>query len=976
MSMCLASWTKTKRIGSILFLMTFIALNLNGQQQTVTLISGTSWIAPQGVYSITVECWGAGGGGGGVNHTGISGTVRGSGGGGGGFSSRVFNVTPGNSYSYSVGVAGAGGTTGGTAGSAGGSSTFTVGGTTITANGGAGGAGRNGTSGAGTPGGAGGTGTGGTTNYSGGNGGNAGGNGAGGGGGAGSGSNGTNGANAATGAGGTGNPNGAGGAFRTTNGNGNQALLFGGGGGGARAGVLGSRAGGAGAPGMIRISFCVAPASVNAGVDNTICSGSSTNLNGSITENTTLFSENFEGTAADYYIYGPWSNYEVITGGYSDWYYTDLTPISGSRSLTLYDSWGGFDNDYDWGGSSEDIAYTTIPINATGYSGLELNFDWICEGEAGFDYGMVVWSTNATTWNNVSATQYQGQSTTQSVTNLDLSAADGTVFYLGFRWQNDASIGTSPGFMVDNIVITGTPTKSYAWSPGTSLSSTTIANPSANPSATITYTLTGTQAACASPNTDAVVINVDPASVAPTSISGPTNACHGNVVSLSQSGGSLSTGASYEWFSGSCGGTALGTGTSITVNPSSTTNYFVRASAGTYCPATTCANSTITLPSVGTTLANDAESATCVVNQNGFVHFYHSSGRLLASINSYGQDLGSVDVTAYVGSAANIPACNYPTYESAFMGRRYAIIPTNQPSSGVDVILHFDNSEFSSLVSTANANSTGDDDLTTIGDLAISKYSGPNNVDGNAANNCPGAGGNGGSTLHAQTSNGNSSTLHAGFSSTGRYVEVNVSSFSEFWFGGNGITPLATELIQFSASCTDANSVMIKWSTASEQNCAQYILKKSTDGNLWETIGNRSCSSNSNSLKNYEFEENTRNNGLTYYQLAEIDHNGIETALKTISISCSNNEMMEAIVYPNPASNEFSLEVNSSKELDNVTVSLLDIQGKLITQTMIQFENGTTVVPFEGLNLDAGSYFLHLEGVENQLKPIKVVIQK
>jgi len=68
---------------------------------------------PAGVTSVTVAVWGAGGGGGGSS---ISGS-GGNGGGGGGSTSATFNVTTGQTITYTVGTGGAGGAaTGGTGG--------------------------------------------------------------------------------------------------------------------------------------------------------------------------------------------------------------------------------------------------------------------------------------------------------------------------------------------------------------------------------------------------------------------------------------------------------------------------------------------------------------------------------------------------------------------------------------------------------------------------------------------------------------------------------------------------------------------------------------------------------------------------------------------------------------------------------------------------------------------------------------------
>ena len=90
-----------------------------------------------------------------------------------------------------------------------------------------------------------------------------------------------------------------------------------------------------------------------------------------------------------------------------------------------------------------------------------------------------------------------------------------------------------------------------------------------------------------------VIVNL--ASQAPTAITGNSDYCYDpdNTMTLNLTGGFLGTGASWHWYSGSCGGTPVGSGTSITINPSITTTYFVRAE-GT-CGNTNCISFTVTV---------------------------------------------------------------------------------------------------------------------------------------------------------------------------------------------------------------------------------------------------------------------------------------------------------------------------------------------------------------------------------------------
>src|SRR3989339_71035 len=86
----------------------FVSLLLipeKGFGQTATFNATDTWLCPQGVTSVTVECWGGGGAGGG-NTT----AADGGGGGGGGAYSKKINiaVTPGLTYTVTVGTGGTG----------------------------------------------------------------------------------------------------------------------------------------------------------------------------------------------------------------------------------------------------------------------------------------------------------------------------------------------------------------------------------------------------------------------------------------------------------------------------------------------------------------------------------------------------------------------------------------------------------------------------------------------------------------------------------------------------------------------------------------------------------------------------------------------------------------------------------------------------------------------------------------------------
>jgi gliding motility-associated-like protein len=133
-------------------------------------------------------------------------------------------------------------------------------------------------------------------------------------------------------------------------------------------------------------------------------------------------------------------------------------------------------------------------------------------------------------------------------------------------------------------------------------------NISVTPANTTTYFVRA-EGTCNNTNCASVTVIVDDNSTDPVNIivSDPS-VCPGDVVTLSIIGGSLGTGATWEWYNGACGGLLVGSGSTIALNPTATATYYVRAE-GT-CNITLCANATITIE----TLSVDATGATSSVN--------------------------------------------------------------------------------------------------------------------------------------------------------------------------------------------------------------------------------------------------------------------------------------------------------------------------------------------------------------------------
>ena len=95
----------TQKASLFVFALFFSLTHLDAQVvSTITTTGSGSWTAPCGVTSITVELWGAGGGGQRANGN----PSMGGGGSGGGYVKVTYPVTPGVTYNYYVGTGGSG----------------------------------------------------------------------------------------------------------------------------------------------------------------------------------------------------------------------------------------------------------------------------------------------------------------------------------------------------------------------------------------------------------------------------------------------------------------------------------------------------------------------------------------------------------------------------------------------------------------------------------------------------------------------------------------------------------------------------------------------------------------------------------------------------------------------------------------------------------------------------------------------------
>jgi hypothetical protein len=437
--------------------------------------------------------------------------------------------------------------------------------------------------------------------------------------------------------------------------------------------------------------------------------------------------------------------------------------------------------------------------------------------------------------------------------------------------------------------------------------------------------------------------------------------CHGTNFTLT--GNVTATGAWIVTLSNGQTATGTGNGTwSIVVSPTTTTTYTLTSIYDAVaCNLTLPGSVTLTLPTAGTNLGLNNQSATCLVNQNGWIHFYHSSGRLLASVNSLGQNLGNVTVTNYLDATNQVMvACDFPTvasYNTAVMQRHWVITPSIQPTTAVQVRLPFQNSELTTLVTVSGANVNPSDNVTAITDLKLSKYSGPLNVDNVVLNNCPLSGGSAGTTIHGQVANGVTTAYSSVTASS--FSTHSITSFSEFWLHGSSInSPLPVELSSIEVNCIETNNnIEIKWKTVSESNSSHFEIERSYDGKTWEKIGEVIAAGNSTQTLEYLFyDKMNRLNLQAYYRLIQVDFNGESEKYGPLSVNCESTESSISI-FPNPVNDELNILLNNSINGKEISITIQDASGRTIQNLQVEDAN-VKILKISTVELASGCYYL------------------
>lgn len=209
---------------------------------------------------------------------------------------------------------------------------------------------------------------------------------------------------------------------------------------------------------------------------------------------------------------------------------------------------------------------------------------------------------------------------------------------------------------------------------------------------------------------------------------------------------------------------------------------------------------------------------------------------------------------------------------------------------------------------------------------------------------------------------------YLGNQNSGYIISGYTPDFGNFTISSINAQPLPVELSSFTAS-TDRNNVMLNWSTVEELNNKGFDIERriSTDTN-WKKISFVQGAGNSNSQKNYQYEDKNTPTGKYSYRLKQIDYNGnykYYILQNEINVGVPGKFSLSQN-YPNPFNPTTKINFDLPSD-SKVQLTVFDMTGRLIG-TIVDNENFTAgfhTVQFNAGALSSGTYFYRISAGGN-----------
>ena len=170
---------------------------------------------------------------------------------------------------------------------------------------------------------------------------------------------------------------------------------------------------------------------------------------------------------------------------------------------------------------------------------------------------------------------------------------------------------------------------------------------------------------------------------------------------------------------------------------------------------------------------------------------------------------------------------------------------------------------------------------------------------------------------------------------------------------------LPVKLIDFTAK-TIEDKITLKWHTSSEINVSYYGIERSSNGQIFKSIGEAISYNRTNIQSNYSFNDNLPLKGVNFYRLAMVDKDGAVEYSKIIVESVKDFSDLSIInLSISSISSSIRLGINSNDE-KNIMLAVADVNGRMILTSSFLIKKGYNAIEKIFPTQSTGVYYVKL----------------
>lgn len=151
-------------------------------------------------------------------------------------------------------------------------------------------------------------------------------------------------------------------------------------------------------------------------------------------------------------------------------------------------------------------------------------------------------------------------------------------------------------------------------------------------------------------------------------------------------------------------------------------------------------------------------------------------------------------------------------------------------------------------------------------------------------------------------------------------------------------------------------SVLLEWTTASEENNDYFAIERSIDGVTWKVLGNVGGAGTTSATHYYSFEDTKPVSGISYYRLKQVDFNGEYTYS---SVKCINRPANADKMYKAYVNQDIDAFIVQGEEIAACNIEVYNNLGVKMTNLSFNPISTDKVVINVG-QLPVGTYFIKI----------------